>query len=148
CSGQGAAPGSKKTTCSTCKGQGQVLTSNGLFHMRQTCPNCGGTGQVISNPCSKCHGTGQAKGKRSITVRIPPGVETGSRLRVKGKGQGGFKGGPDGDLYVIMYVNAHAIFERRDLDLVVELPISIHTAVLGGEVKVRTLDGSSKIKLP
>ncbi len=148
CDGKGAAPGSKKETCSTCKGQGQVLTSNGLFHMRQTCPNCGGAGQVISNPCSRCHGTGQAKGKRSITVRIPPGVETGSRLRVKGKGEGGLMGGPAGDLYVIMHVQPHPVFERHDLDLVVELPISIQTAVLGGEVKVPTLDGSSKIKIP
>jgi len=148
CDGKGAAPGSKKTTCSTCKGQGQVLTSNGLFHMRQTCPNCGGTGQMISNPCSKCRGTGQAKGKRSITVRIPPGVETGSRLRVKNKGEGGLMGGPAGDLYVIMHVKPHPIFERHDLDLVVELPVPLQTAVLGGEVKVPTLEGHSKIKIP
>ncbi|WFB34787.1 molecular chaperone DnaJ [Kiritimatiellota bacterium B12222] len=148
CGGEGAAPGSKKTTCSTCKGQGQVLTSNGLFHMRQTCPDCGGAGQVISNPCSQCRGTGQVKGKRSITVRIPPGVETGSRLRVKGKGEGGVMGGPAGDLYVIMHVKAHPIFERHDLDLIIELPVSFQTAALGGEVKVPTLEGTAKIKIP
>ena len=148
CDGKGAAPGSSKSTCSTCKGQGQVLTSNGLFHMRQACPKCGGTGQTISNPCPKCRGTGQAKGKRSITVRIPSGVETGSRLRVKGKGEGGLMGGPAGDLYVIMHVKPHPIFERHDLDLVVELPIPLQTAILGGEAKVPTLDGSSKIKIP
>lgn len=148
CDGKGAAPGSSKSTCSTCKGQGQVLTSNGLFHMRQTCPKCGGTGQTISNPCSKCRGTGQAKGKRAITVRIPSGVETGSRLRVKGKGEGGLMGGPAGDLYVIMHVKPHAIFERHDLDLVVELPVTLQTAMLGGEVSVPTLEGRAKIKIP
>ncbi|MGA0368246.1 MAG: molecular chaperone DnaJ [Kiritimatiellia bacterium] len=148
CNGQGAAPGSKKSTCSTCKGQGQVLTSNGLFHMRQTCPTCGGTGQTITNPCSKCKGSGQIKGKRSITVRIPPGVETGSRLRVKGKGEGGLMGGAPGDLYVIMHVKPHAIFERHDMDLVLELPVSLETALLGGEVLVPTLEGTSKIKIP
>jgi len=148
CDGKGAAPGSKKATCPTCKGQGQVLTSNGLFHMRQTCPDCAGAGQVISNPCTKCRGTGQSKGKRSITVRIPPGVETGSRLRVKSKGEGGLMGGPAGDLYVIMHVKPHPIFERHDLDLVIELPISFETAALGGEAQVPTLEGSSKIKIP
>ncbi|MEX2607800.1 MAG: molecular chaperone DnaJ [Kiritimatiellia bacterium] len=148
CGGKGAAPGSKKTTCATCKGQGQVITSNGLFHMRQTCPDCGGAGQVISNPCAKCQGTGQIKGKRSITLRIPPGVETGSRLRVQGKGEGGLRGAAAGDLYVIIHVKPHAVFERHDLDLVVELPVSIQTAALGGEVQVPTLEGVSRIKIP
>lgn len=148
CKGQGAAPGSKRETCSTCKGAGQVISSNGLFHMRQTCPDCGGAGQVISNPCGKCGGTGQVRGKRSITVRIPSGVETGSRLRVQGKGEGGVRGGGAGDLYVIMHVKKHPVFERHDLDLVVELPVPMQTAILGGEVRVPTLEGASRIKIP
>lgn len=148
CGGKGAAPDSKMTTCPTCKGQGQVITSNGLFHMRQTCPDCGGAGKKISNPCAKCRGTGQMKGKRSITLRIPPGVETGSRLRVQGKGEGGLRGSPAGDLYVIIHVKPHPIFERHDLDLVVELPVSTQTAALGGEVQVPTLEGVSRIKIP
>ena len=148
CDGGGAAPGSKKETCGTCKGAGQVISSNGLFHMRQTCPDCGGAGQVISNPCKHCGGTGQKRGKRSITVRIPPGVETGSRLRVQGKGEGGVQGGSAGDLYVIMHVRKHSIFERHDLDLLVELPVPMHVAMLGGEVRVPTLEGSSRIKIP
>ena len=148
CGGSGAAPGSKKTTCSTCKGAGQVLSSNGLFHMRQTCPDCGGAGQVISHPCGSCRGTGQKKGKRSITVRIPAGVETGSRLRVAGKGEGGVRGGDPGDLYVIMHVREHKIFERHDLDLALELPVPLEVAALGGEVSVPTLEGHATIKIP
>ncbi len=148
CKGSGGAPGSKMEKCSTCKGQGQVISSNGLFHMRQTCPDCGGAGQKISKPCTDCRGTGQVKGKRSITVRIPEGVETGSRLRVQGKGEGGTRGGPAGDLYVILHVKPHAVFERHDLDLLVEVPVPLQTAILGGEVSVPTLEGSSRIKIP
>ena len=148
CGGSGAAPGSKMEVCPTCKGTGQVITSNGLFHMRQTCPDCGGTGRKISKPCPDCRGTGRKKGKRSITVRIPEGVETGSRLRVSGKGEGGTNGGPPGDLYVILHVKPHVLFERHDLDLLVEVPVPLHTAVLGGEVSVPTLEGASRIKIP
>lgn len=148
CGGSGAAPGSKMERCVTCKGSGQVITSNGLFHMRQTCPDCGGTGQKISKPCGDCRGTGRKKGKRSITVRIPEGVETGSRLRVGGKGEGGTHGGPAGDLYVILHVKPHSLFERHDLDLLVEVPVPLQTAVLGGEVSVPTLEGTSRIKIP
>lgn len=148
CKGSGAAPGSKKTTCTTCKGAGQVISSNGLFHMRQTCPDCAGTGQMIGNPCPDCRGTGQKKGKRTITVRIPPGVETGSRLRVAGKGEGGTRGGSAGDLYVIMHVRPHKIFERHDLDLALEVPVPLEVAALGGEVSVPTLEGKSTIKIP
>jgi len=148
CQGSGAEPGSKSETCATCRGVGEVITSNGFFQMRQTCPKCGGTGKTISNPCRKCRGTGQMQGKRSLTLRIPPGVETGSRLRVQGKGAGGSRGGPAGDLYVILHVKEHPIFERHDLDLMVTVPVSISIATLGGEVEVPTLEGSSRIKIP
>ncbi len=148
CNGSGAAPGSQKKQCATCKGTGQVISSNGLFHMRQTCPDCGGTGYVIGSPCPDCRGTGQKKGKRTITVRIPQGVETGSRLRVQGKGEGGVQGGEPGDLYVILHVKDHEIFERHDLDLLVEVPVPLQTAVLGGDVQVPTLEGFSRIKIP
>lgn len=148
CSGQGAAPGSKKETCGTCRGSGMITTSNGLFHMRQTCSTCGGTGEVVRNPCKKCHGAGRVKGKRSLTLKIRPGVETGSRLRVAGKGEGGVRGGPAGDLYVIMHVKRHDLFERQELDLFCEVPIPYHVAALGGEIEVPTLSGSAKLKVP
>jgi molecular chaperone DnaJ len=116
--------------------------------MRQTCPACKGSGKQIRNPCKACSGTGQRRGKRSITLRIPPGVETGSRLRVAGKGEGGARGAQAGDLYVILHVREHAVFERHDLDLLTELPVPMHIAALGGEVEVPTLTGSSRIKIP
>ncbi|MCC5849678.1 MAG: molecular chaperone DnaJ [Verrucomicrobia bacterium] len=148
CGGTGAEPGSKAETCSTCRGQGQVITSNGLFQMRQTCPDCRGTGKMIRNPCRKCNGSGQMRGKRSITLRIPPGVETGSRLRVAGKGAGGSQGAPSGDLYVILHVKEHSVFERHDLDLLINLPVPVTVATMGGEVEVPTLEGTTRIKIP
>ena len=148
CSGQGAAPGSKKETCGTCRGSGMITTSNGLFHMRQTCNTCGGAGDVVRNPCKKCHGAGRVKGKRSLTLKIRAGVETGSRLRVAGKGEGGLRGGPAGDLYVIIHVKRHDLFEREDNDLFCEVPIPYHVAALGGEIEVPTLNGSAKLKVP
>ncbi len=148
CNGSGAEAGSKPETCPTCKGKGQVLTSNGLFHVRQTCPDCRGTGKIIRNPCRACGGSGQKKGKRSITLRIPPGVETGSRLRVQGKGEGGSRGGTPGDLYVIIHVKEHALFKRQDLDLLIEVPVDLTVAAMGGEVEVPTLEGHSRIKIP
>ena len=148
CGGSGAEPGSKAETCPTCRGQGQVITSNGLFQMRQTCPECRGTGKLIRNPCRKCNGTGKMRGKRSITLRIPPGVETGSRLRVAGKGAGGAQGAPAGDLYVILHVKEHSVFERHDLDLLIDLPVPVTVATMGGEVEVPTLEGTTRIKIP
>jgi len=148
CNGQGAAKGSSKETCGTCRGAGMITTTNGLFHMRQTCSTCGGAGEVIRNPCKKCHGTGRVKGKRSLTLKIRPGVETGSRLRVAGKGEGGVRGGPAGDLYVIIHVKRHELFERHELDLLCEVPIAYHVAALGGEIEVPTLTGAAKLKVP
>lgn len=148
CNGTGAEAGSGVETCGTCRGQGEVIMSQGFFQVRQACPDCGGTGKRIKNPCRKCRGTGQMQGKRSITLRIPPGVETGSRLRVQGKGAGGTRGGAAGDLYVIIHVKAHPLFERHDLDLLITVPVPVTVATLGGEVTVPTLEGSSRIKIP
>ncbi len=148
CGGSGAEAGSKQESCPTCKGVGQVISSTGFFQMRQTCPTCKGAGKVIRNPCRACGGSGQRRGKRSITLRIPPGVETGSRLRVAGKGEGGVRGGSPGDLYVILHVKEHPVFQRHDLDLLVELPVPLTLAALGGEVEVPTLEGGSRIKIP
>ena len=148
CDGTGAEKGSGVDTCSRCRGQGAVLNSNGFFQVRQTCPECQGTGQIIRNPCGPCSATGQVRGKRSLTLRIPPGVETGSRLRVQGKGEGGTHGGAPGDLYMILHVKDHPVFSRQDLDLLAEVPISIATAMLGGELDVPTLEGTARLKIP
>ncbi|MBU0677930.1 MAG: molecular chaperone DnaJ [Verrucomicrobia bacterium] len=148
CKGSGAAPGSSRETCKHCGGSGAVTRSNGFFHVRQTCPVCSGTGQVIANPCRKCGGEGRVKGRRNLTLKIPAGVETGSRLRVGGKGEGGVRGGPAGDLYVVLHVKAHDIFQRRDEDIFCQVPIPFVTAALGGEVEVPTVHGFAKIKIP
>lgn len=148
CHGSGAAPGSKPQTCTQCQGQGVVMSSNGFFHMRSSCPRCGGSGKQITNPCTACHGSGQVKGRRKLTLKIPPGVETGSRLRLAGKGEGGLKGGPAGDLYVVLHVKSHPLFSRRDEDTFCELPVPITTAALGGEIDVPTIHGYAKLKIP
>ena len=148
CSGEGAAKGSSRETCSMCQGSGVITTSNGLFHIRQNCSTCGGTGEVVRNPCRRCHGSGRVKGKRSLNLKIPSGVETGSRLRVAGKGEGGLRGGAAGDLFVIIHVKRHDVFERHALDLSCELPVPFTTATLGGEIEVPTLNGSAKLKIP
>jgi molecular chaperone DnaJ len=147
CSGTGMKPGTKKETCRHCGGQGAVMSGGGFFQMRQTCSVCGGEGSIIRNPCRGCNGTGRCKVKRKLTLSIPKGVDTGSRLRLSGKGEGGIKGGPAGDLYVILHVRAHELFERRGDDLFCELPVPFETAVLGGLVQVPTIDGYAKIKL-
>ena len=148
CHGSGAAKGSKRTTCSTCGGRGAVVRGNGFFQVRQTCPKCGGEGSVIEHPCPACHGSGQMRAKRQVTLRIPKGVDTGSRLRLAGKGGGGLRGGEPGDLYVVVRVRDSEIFMRDGLDLAVDVPVSPISAAVGGEVDVPTPDGVANLKIP
>ena len=148
CHGSGAAKGSKRTTCSTCGGRGAVVRGNGFFQVRQTCPKCGGEGSVIERPCPACHGSGQMRAKRQVTLRIPKGVDTGSRLRLAGKGGGGLRGGEPGDLYVVVHVRDSEIFMRDGLDLAVDVPVSPISAAVGGEVDVPTPDGVANLKIP
>ncbi len=148
CKGTGAAEGSKRVTCSTCGGRGVVIGGSGFFQVRQTCPKCGGAGTIIEKPCHKCGGTGQIRASRSITLRIPKGVDTGSRLRLSGKGGGGLRGGEAGDLYVQLRVKPSDIFEREGADLAVDVPVSPFLAALGGSVDIPTPEGMASIKLP
>ncbi len=148
CKGSGAEPGSGKRTCSDCGGAGQVISGGGFVQFRQTCPTCRGTGEVIEKPCSKCQGQGLVRNKRSIEVKIPAGVETGSRLRIAGRGEGGRRGGPAGDLYIVLHVREHEFFKRNDLDVICEVPVPFHTATLGGEVSVPTIQGNATLKIP
>ena len=146
CQGSGARPGSKKATCSQCKGQGQVVMSSGFFQIRQTCPKCRGEGSTIGQPCSSCHGEGRMRITRKIEVKIPAGVDSGSSLRVKGEGEAGAQG--HGDLYVLINVLADSRFERHNNDILSEVRISLVKAILGGEVEVSTLGGKVKMKIP
>jgi molecular chaperone DnaJ len=148
CKGSGVEPGSAKETCRHCGGNGVVETSNGFFHMRQTCPVCGGAGEIVKTPCHACRGGGRIKEHRKLTITIPPGVETGSRLRVAGKGEGGARGGPAGDLYVILHVRAHNLFKRLDDDIFCEIPVPVDVAALGGTVRVPTIHGYATLKIP
>lgn len=148
CSGSGAQPGSKKHTCRQCGGSGAVAVSSGFFSVRQTCPACGGTGETIEKVCSACRGSGRVQGRNKLTLKIPAGVETGSRLRVGGKGEGGTRGGEPGDLYVVLHVRPHAIFQRQADDIFCEVPIPYDAAVLGGEIQVPTIHGYAKLKIP
>jgi molecular chaperone DnaJ len=147
CKGSGVAPGSKRETCRHCGGRGAVVSGGGFFQVRQTCPVCAGQGTLVTNPCHACGGTGREKTRRRITLRIPVGVETGSRLRLAGKGEGGTEGGPSGDLYVVIHVRAHELFRRDGEDLYCEVPVPIDAAALGSEVQVPTIDGYAKLKL-
>ena len=148
CHGSGAAPGSKRTTCTTCGGAGVVIGGGGFFQVRQTCPRCGGEGSIIDKPCRKCRGTGHVTKPRQISLKIPAGVDSGSRLRLAGKGGGGLRGGENGDLYVLIGVRESDIFERDGLDLGVNVPVSPVVAALGGTVEVPTPDGAAQLKLP
>ena len=147
CDGSGAAAGAKRVTCPTCHGHGQVVGGAGFFQIRQACPKCGGSGTVVEKPCGKCRGSGQVRVPRSITLRIPKGVDTGSRLRLGGKGAGGLRGGQPGDLYVVLRVRPSEIFERDDVDLAVDVPVSPILAALGGEVEIPTPEGVATVKL-
>jgi molecular chaperone DnaJ len=148
CHGSGAEPGSKVTTCPTCGGHGQVAVARGFFNIAQTCPRCRGAGQTIEKPCHTCRGDGRVEKSAKIKIKIPAGVEDGTRLRSSGQGEGGARGGPAGDLYVVLHVEPHEIFQREGTDLFCSVPISFARAALGGEVKVPTLEGSAVLKVP
>ena len=148
CSGSGAAKGSKPETCGTCHGQGQVRMQQGFFSVQQTCPHCRGQGKTISNPCKSCHGTGVQEEQKTLSVKVPPGVDTGDRIRLAGEGEAGAQGGPSGDLYVQVSVKEHAIFVRDGKNLYCDVPITLVDATLGGEMEVPTLDGRVKLKIP
>jgi molecular chaperone DnaJ len=148
CNGSGMEEGSKIRTCTTCGGRGQVLTSRGIFSIAQTCPHCKGAGRMVEKPCKTCHGEGKRERSSKIKLRIPPGVDAGSRLRSSGNGEAGFRGGPAGDLYVVLHVKTHEIFQRDGDDLVCEVPVSFVQATLGAEIDVPTLDGRATLKVP
>ncbi|MBX3746505.1 MAG: molecular chaperone DnaJ [Verrucomicrobiae bacterium] len=147
CHGRGAEPGSSLKVCATCGGRGQVVTSRGIFSLAQTCPRCEGAGRIVEKPCRSCRGTGRREKTSKITIRIPAGVDTGTRLRSMGNGEGGLRGGPSGDLYVVLHVREHEIFERDGDDLHCEVPISFAQAALGGDVEVPTLNGRASIRI-
>jgi molecular chaperone DnaJ len=148
CHGSGAEPGSKVTTCPTCGGHGQVAVRAAIFNIAQTCPKCRGTGQLIQKPCHTCHGEGRVEKTGKIKIKVPAGVEDGTRLRSSGQGEGGAHGGGAGDLYVVLHVEAHEIFQRDGTDLFCNVPVSFAKAALGGEIKVPTLDGSALLRVP
>ena len=146
CGGSGAKPGTKKITCPQCRGSGRTVVSNGFFQMAQTCQRCQGQGSVIQTPCSDCRGEGRARVTRKIKVKIPPGVDTGSHLRIRGEGETGSAG--KGDLYVIIEVESHPVFQRHENDILTEINISLTKAILGGSVEVPTLNGHVQMKIP
>ena len=148
CDGSGAEPGSKRVTCATCRGAGQVRRSGGIITFTQTCPSCGGAGTRIEKPCSGCRGEGRVARSTKLNVRIPPGVDTGSRLRSSGNGEAGLAGGQPGDLYIVLSVKEHELFERQGDDLFCEIPIKFTLASLGGSIEVPTLSGKAALKLP
>ena len=148
CSGSGAKKGSSPVICTTCHGHGQVRMQQGFFSVQQTCPTCRGAGKQIKDPCPKCYGQGRIQETKTLSVKVPPGVDTGDRIRLSGEGEAGVNGGPTGDLYVQVQVKEHNIFTRDGSNLYCEVPISIPTACLGGELEVPTLDGKVKLKIP
>jgi molecular chaperone DnaJ len=148
CNGSGAEPGSKKVTCPTCRGAGQIRRSGGIITFTQTCPTCGGAGTKIEKPCSACRGEARVPKNAKLNVRIPPGVDTGSRLRSSGNGEAGLPGGNPGDLYIVLSVREHELFERQGEDLFCEIPIKFTLASLGGNIEVPTLSGKATLKLP
>ena len=148
CRSTGIEPGSAVKNCMTCGGRGQVVSSRGIFSIAQTCPRCGGRGKIIEKPCRQCDGTGRREKTTKVRIRIPAGVDTGARLRSTGNGEGGVRGGPAGDLYVVLHVQPHEIFQRDGDDLLCEIPISFVQAALGAEVEVPTLAGNATINIP
>ena len=148
CKGSGAEQGATTKTCATCGGRGQVISSRGIFSIAQTCPRCEGRGRIVDKPCRPCGGSGRREGSSKIKIKVPAGVDGGARLRSSGNGEAGLRGGPAGDLYVVLHVNRHEIFEREGDDLICEVQISFSQAALGAEVQVPTLDGPAQIKIP
>jgi molecular chaperone DnaJ len=148
CHGSGAKPGTEPKTCGMCHGRGEVRVSQGFFSLQQTCPTCRGSGKVVPEPCPTCSGAGRIKRHKTLSVRIPPGVDQDDRIRLTGEGEAGMSGGPPGDLYVVVSLKPHPMFQREGADLHCEMPISFATAALGGEIEIPTLDGHAKIKVP
>lgn len=149
CNGTGSEAGTEPTTCPTCSGLGKVRAQQGFFTVERTCPTCHGAGQMIKNPCKKCHGHGRIERERALSVNIPSGVETGTRIRLAGEGEAGLRGGPAGDLYIFIEVASHPIFERDGVHLHCRVPVSMATAAMGGDIEVPTIDGGrSRVKIP
>ena len=148
CNGSGAAAGTTPTTCTQCKGQGQVRFQQGFFTVARTCPQCRGAGRIIAKPCATCKGAGKVSRERKITVKIPPGIATGQQLRLQDEGESGTAGGPPGHLFVVVHVQEHEFFRRDGNNLFCEIPVNFTTVALGGEIQVRTLDGSETVKVP
>jgi molecular chaperone DnaJ len=148
CSGSGSASGGGKKTCRTCGGAGQVISSRGFFQIQQTCPDCSGSGETVADPCKACRGVGRVKQNAVVKVKIPAGIEDGSRLRSSGNGDVGAKGGAAGDLYIVVHIRAHEIFEREGNDLHCDMPLAFATAALGGEITVPTIEGKASVKIP
>ena len=148
CHGSGAESGSSRKTCPTCHGRGQVVTARGIFSIAQTCPRCKGAGKIVEKPCRSCSGEGRREKNSKVRLRIPAGVDTGARLRSSGNGEGGLRGGPPGDLYVVLHVKEHEIFQRDGDDLICEVPIQFVDAALGAEIEVPTLTEPAQIRIP
>ncbi len=149
CSGSGAEGGAQPSTCPTCSGMGKVRAQQGFFTVERTCPTCGGLGQIIKNPCKSCQGQGRVQKDRALSVNIPAGVETGTRIRLAGEGEAGMRGGPAGDLYIFIEVAKHELFEREETNLFCRVPVSMTKAALGGDIEVPTIDGGrSRVKIP
>jgi len=147
CEGTGMRPGYQAKTCSACNGRGQVMRSQGFFRLSTTCPQCQGAGEIITDPCQDCNGKGLVNKKKKVSLKIPAGVDTGARMRLNGEGQGGQKGGPAGDLYVIIHVDTHEFFEREGEDIYCRLPISVVQAALGAKIDVPTIHGTKTLNI-
>ena len=149
CSGSGAEGGAEPSSCPTCSGMGKVRAQQGFFTVERTCPTCSGMGQIISNPCKSCRGAGRVEKDRSLSVNIPPGVETGTRIRLSGEGEAGMRGGPSGDLYIFVEVAPHELFERDGTNLYCRVPVSMASAAMGGSIEVPTIDGGrGRVQIP
>ena len=149
CNGSGSEGGAEPTTCPTCSGMGKVRAQQGFFTVERTCPTCSGMGQIVKNPCKSCRGAGRVEKDRALSVNIPAGVETGTRIRLAGEGEAGMRGGPSGDLYIFIEVQDHKLFERDGPNLFCRVPVSMSTAALGGSIEVPTIDGGrGRVQIP